>query len=43
MEEILNNICEECKQEDESVKSNLIINGFKICDSCKTSKTIFPI
>ena len=43
MEEILNNICEECKKEDESVKSNLIINGFKICDSCKTSKIIFPI
>ena len=38
-----NNICEECKKEDESVKSNLIINGYKICDSCKISKTIFPV
>ena len=42
MSEELNNICEECKKENESVKSNLIIHGFKICDSCKLSKTIFP-
>ena len=39
----LNNICEECKKEDESVSQNLILIGFKICSSCKTSKTIFPI
>ena len=39
----LNNICEECKKEDESVSQNLILTGFKICSSCKTSKTIFPI
>ena len=38
----LNNICEECKKEDESVSQNLILTGFKICKSCKTSKTIFP-
>ena len=37
------NTCEECKQEDESVKTNLIISGYKICDSCKLSKTIFPV
>tara|TARA_B100001029_G_scaffold173133_1_gene171665 strand:- start:276 stop:407 length:132 start_codon:yes stop_codon:yes gene_type:complete len=43
MEEISDNICEECKEENESVKSNLIMNGFKVCDSCKLSKTIFPI
>ena len=43
MEQSLDNICEECKNEDESVKPNLIITGFKICDSCKISKTIFPI
>tara|TARA_X000000368_G_scaffold361959_1_gene306407 strand:- start:1137 stop:1268 length:132 start_codon:yes stop_codon:yes gene_type:complete len=43
MEEISNNICEECKEENDSVKSNLIMYGFKICDSCKLSKTIFPI
>ena len=39
----LNNFCEECKKEDESVSQNLILTGFKICNSCKTSKTIFPI
>ena len=43
MSEELNNICEECKKEDESVSQNLIMNGYKICDSCKISKTIFPI
>ncbi len=42
-EEKLDNFCEECKKEDESVKNNLILIGFKICDSCKTTKTIFPI
>ena len=39
----LDNFCEECKKEDESVKQNLILIGYKICNSCKTSKTIFPI
>ena len=39
----LNNFCEECKKEDESVSQNLILTGFKICKSCKISKTIFPI
>ena len=38
----LNNICEECKKEDESVSQNLILSGFKICKSCKISKKIFP-
>jgi len=38
-----NNKCEECKKEDESVTQNLIVHGYKICDSCKLSKTIFPI
>ena len=37
------NICEECKKEDESVSQNLILTGFKICKSCRTSKTLFPI
>tara|TARA_Y200000002_G_C22511263_1_gene591413 strand:- start:174 stop:335 length:162 start_codon:yes stop_codon:yes gene_type:complete len=41
--EELDNICEECKNEDESVLQNLILNGFKICKSCRVSKTIFPI
>ena len=39
----LDNICEECNQEDESVSQNLILTGFKICKSCRVSKTIFPI
>ena len=39
----LDNICDECKEEDESVSQNLILTGFKICKSCRVSKTIFPI
>tara|TARA_B000000532_G_scaffold72705_1_gene58078 strand:+ start:361 stop:522 length:162 start_codon:yes stop_codon:yes gene_type:complete len=39
----LNNVCDECKKEDESVSQNLILTGFKICKSCRVSKTIFPI
>ena len=40
----LNNIiCEECKKEDESVKQNLILTSYKLCSSCRVSKTIFPI
>ena len=39
----LNNICEECKEEEESVSQNLIKHGYKICDSCYASKTIFPV
>ena len=39
----LNNLCEECKKEDESVSQNLIKHGYKICNSCHTSKTIFPV
>ena len=38
-----NNQCEECKKEDKSVSQNLILIGFKICKSCRVSKTIFPI
>ena len=43
MKDELNNICEECKKEHESVSQNLIKHGYKICDSCYTSKTIFPV
>ena len=43
MSDELDNICEDCKKEDESVSQNLIMSGYKICDSCKLSKTIFPI
>ncbi len=39
----LDDICEECKKEDDSVSQNLIINGYKICNSCKVSKTLFPV
>ena len=39
----INNICEDCKKENESVCQNLIMYGFKICESCRVSKTIFPI
>ena len=39
----LNNICDECKEEDESVTQNLILTGFKLCKSCRVSKTIFPL
>ena len=38
----LNNICEECRNKDESVSQNLILIGYKICKSCRISKTIFP-
>ena len=39
----LDNICEECKKEDESVKQNLIMHSYKICNSCNLSKRIFPL
>ena len=39
----LDGICDECKKEDESVSQNLILTGFKICKSCRLSKTIFPL
>ncbi len=39
----LDNICDECREKDESVSQNLILTGFKICKSCRVSKTIFPI
>ncbi len=39
----IDNICEECSKEDKSVSHNLILTGFKLCKSCSTSKTVFPI
>ena len=39
----INNICEECKKEDESVSQNLIMYSYKICNSCNLSKRIFPL
>jgi hypothetical protein len=41
--EEFNNECEECKNEDESVSQNLVLTGFKLCKSCRTSKIIYPI
>ena len=43
IEKEINNICEECKKEDETVKQNLIMHSYKICSSCNLAKTIFPI
>ena len=39
----LDDICDECRKKDESVSQNLILTGYKICKSCRISKTIFPI
>ncbi|MDC3049320.1 hypothetical protein OA168_00015 [Candidatus Pelagibacter sp.] len=39
----LNDICDECKNEDETVTQNLILTGYKLCNSCRISKTLFPI
>ena len=39
----LDDFCEECKKKDQSVSQNLILTSFKICNSCRLSKTIFPI
>ena len=41
--EEFNNKCEECRKDHESVSQNLILTGFKICKSCRISKTIFPV
>tara|TARA_E500000331_G_C17085197_1_gene638684 strand:+ start:451 stop:606 length:156 start_codon:yes stop_codon:yes gene_type:complete len=38
-----NDVCEECTKEDKSVTQNLILTGFKVCDSCRLSKSIFPV
>ena len=42
-DEKYDNICEECKKEDESVKQNFIMHSYKICNSCNLAKTIFPL
>ncbi|MDC0419910.1 hypothetical protein OAM11_04780, partial [Candidatus Pelagibacter sp.] len=39
----LDNICEECKKEDKSVSQNLVLTSYKLCSSCRVSKTIFPL
>ena len=39
----IDNFCEECKKEDVSVKQNLIMHSYKICNSCNLTRKIFPI
>ncbi len=41
MSKELDDICEECKKEDESVSQNLIKHGYKVCNSCYISKIFF--
>tara|TARA_B100001248_G_scaffold241894_1_gene208993 strand:+ start:410 stop:574 length:165 start_codon:yes stop_codon:yes gene_type:complete len=41
--EKLDDFCEECKKEHESVKQNFIMHSYKICNSCSLAKKIFPI
>ena len=41
--EDLDNICENCDIEHETVYQNLILTGFKVCESCRISKTLYPI
>ena len=43
IEKELDNICDECKKKEESVTENLILTGYKLCKSCRISKTLFPI
>ena len=43
IEKDLDNICDECKKKDNSVTENLILTGFKLCKSCRISKTLFPV
>ena len=39
----LDDICDECKEKDESVSQNLLMFGYKICVSCRIAKTIFSL
>ncbi len=41
--ETVDYICEECRKEDESVKQNLIMYSYKICNGCNLAKKIFPL
>ena len=41
--ETTDDVCEECRKEDVSVKQNLIMHSYKICNSCNLSKRIFPL
>ena len=37
----LDDICDECKEQHESVTQNLILTGFKICKSCRVLRQFF--
>ncbi len=39
----IDNYCEECNKNCDTVLQNLILTGYKICNSCRISKTIFPV
>ena len=39
----MDNYCEESNKNCETVLQNLILIGYKICNSCRISKTIFPV
>ena len=43
VEKELDDICEECKKNEASVTENLMLTGYKLCKSCRISKTLFPI
>ena len=43
IESELDDICEECKNIDKSVTENLMLTGYKLCKSCRVSKTLFPL
>ena len=40
-DEITDKICEECNKEEESVKQNLILTGYKVCNSVKYQRLFF--
>ena len=43
IENELDDICEECKNIEKSVTENLMLTGYKLCKSCRISKTLFPL
>ena len=36
----IDKLCEECKEDSESVQANLIMYGYKICDRCAFSSIL---
>ena len=36
-------MCEICRKIHTSVRQNRILTGFKECESCRISKTLFPV